>query len=233
MGFLRTLNAFAAQLRYLRSTQSAPGSESGALEISILTDDKANTLTLIDTGVGMTQEELISNLGTIARSGSKAFMEELEKKGVSASRDSIIGQFGVGFYAAFMVGKRIDVYTRSATDATGNGFMWTSDGTGEYEITSAPDLPVGTKIVIHLQDSCKQFAQQATIEGVVKKYSNFVGFPILLNGKRANQVEPLWMMPKEDIKENQYKEFYRFISGCTRARRVRPRACSPRRARSL
>ncbi|KAF9987913.1 TNF receptor-associated protein 1, mitochondrial, partial [Modicella reniformis] len=183
------------------------------LEIHITVDEAKNTFTIQDYGIGMTEEEAISNLGTIARSGSKAFLESLGEGGATAgtTKDKIIGQFGVGFYSAFMVGADIKVYTRSATPGS-KGYCWTSDGSGSYEIAEAENVAVGTKIVVTLRDDCKEYAKESVIEGIIKKYSNFVGFPVHLNSKKVNAVQPLWTKDKNEISEQEHIEFYQFVA---------------------
>jgi len=181
-------------------------------EIHLTTDEEKNTFTIQDYGLGMNKDELISNLGTIARSGSKEFVKNLQKDSVnSTATDSIIGQFGVGFYSSFMVGSKIDVYSKSFKIGS-EGYFWTSDGSGSYEIAEANDVSRGTKIVIHLKDEDKRFAIKSVVEDVVKKYSNFVGFPIFLNGTRMNSIEALWMSQDKDISLDDHEKFYQFIT---------------------
>ncbi|KAG0209949.1 TNF receptor-associated protein 1, mitochondrial [Mortierella sp. GBA30] len=200
------------KLRHSQLTDSCLDSGK-PLEIHISVDEKKNTFTIQDFGVGMTEEEAISNLGTIARSGSKAFLENLEGESSAAStKDKIIGQFGVGFYSAFMVGAEIKVYTRSVKPGS-KGYCWTSDGSGSYEIAEAENVAVGTKIVISLRDECKEYAKESVIEGIIKKYSNFVDYPVHLNNKKINAVQPLWTKDKNDISDQDHIEFYRYVAG--------------------
>lgn len=182
-----------------------------ALEIHIGTNKQDRVLSIQDTGIGMTKEDLIANLGTIARSGSKHFLEQVKEKGASTENaQNIIGQFGVGFYSAFMVADRVDVYTKSSK--TGSvGYKWTSDGSGNFEIQEAENVRVGTKIVIHLKADCREFSDEDRIREVIRKYSNFVGSPIYLNGKQANQIQPIWLMEPKDVTQDQHNEFYRFV----------------------
>lgn len=216
--FIRELISNASdaleKLRYIRSSENLSTDEGGdrSLEIHIGTDKQNRILTLQDTGIGMTRDELISNLGTIARSGSKAFLEKLkEKQGFDAS--NIIGQFGVGFYSAFMVADKVEVFTKSyQKDA--EGLYWKTDGTGTYEISNADGVQPGTKIVLHLRTDCREFSDDDTINKVIKKYSNFVGSPIFVNGKRVNVIQPLWTMEPKDVTQEQHAEFYRFIGNC-------------------
>lgn len=196
------------KLRYQNLTSGSPDS-SVPLEIHIATDKMARTLTIQDTGIGMNREELLSNLGTIARSGSKAFLEKLKQSGNEPGQ--IIGQFGVGFYSCFMVADKVEVYTLSA-DPASSGLLWSSDGSGVFEIQEAEGVSRGTKIVIHLKLESREFSDEETIKGIIKKYSNFVGSPIYVNGKRANTIQPLWLVDSKDITPQMHDEFYRFIA---------------------
>jgi HSP90 family molecular chaperone len=178
------------------------------LEISITTDDTASTLTIADHGIGMTRDELIQNLGTIAHSGTKAFLQALKEAG-GATPPSLIGKFGVGFYAVFMAAKQVRVYTHSwRTD--GEHLVWISDGASGYTIESAPGQSRGCKIVVELKDDAHEFAQSSRVKSILQKYSNFVPFPILLNGERVNKIEALWLKNKAEISDDQYAEFYKF-----------------------
>ncbi|MBU1564784.1 MAG: molecular chaperone HtpG [Proteobacteria bacterium] len=177
------------------------------LEIAIDLDDKKNTLTITDTGIGMTGEELEHNLGTIAHSGSNTFLAQLAE---AAKKDiSLIGQFGVGFYAAFMAGNVVRVQSRSWDKSEGH--EWLSDGTGSFTITEMPGLRRGTKIIIDLKDDAKEYVQKWKVEAIIKQYSTFVPFPIKLAGEVINTVQALWTRNKSDIKEVEYEEFYKFI----------------------
>ena len=208
--FVRELISNAAdaneKLQFLRQTAETPVLDPDRpLQILVTTDDKANTVTITDTGVGMTQGELIENLGTIAHSGSKAFLEQIQKhKGDT----HLIGQFGVGFYSAFMVADTVTVYTRSYKPAE-QGWKWESDGKTGYSIAPAEDLERGTKIVLQLRET--EFASGYRIETIIKHYSNFVSFPIELNGKPVNTIQPLWTKNRSEISEDDYTEFYKYI----------------------
>ncbi len=211
--FLRELISNAAdaleKLRFLQSSGQPVHQPETALGIQLTTDDKALTLTLVDTGVGMTRDDLVENLGTIAHSGSKAFLEKLSEAKEKTSLN-LIGQFGVGFYSAFMVATKVEVFTRShQPDET--GWLWTSDGAGGYDIEPAADLPRGTRIVLHLKEEAKDYAESWQVQQTVKRYSNFVPFPIKLNDTAVNTVQALWTRPKAEIKDEEYKEFYEFI----------------------
>ncbi|MBN3322750.1 TRAP1 protein, partial [Atractosteus spatula] len=196
-------------LEKMRHRQVSAGGESGPMEIHLQTDSAKGTFTIQDTGIGMTKEELVSNLGTIARSGSKAFLEALQNQAEASSK--IIGQFGVGFYSAFMVADRVDVFSQCAEPGS-TGYKWCSDGSGVFEIAEAKGVRQGTKIVLHLKDDCKEFASEDRVKEVVTKYSNFVSFPIFLNGRRLNTLQALWMMDPREISEWQHEEFYRYVA---------------------
>jgi TNF receptor-associated protein 1 len=178
------------------------------LEITITTDEEAKTLTISDSGIGMTHDELVQNLGTIAHSGTKAFLEKMKEGG---SNPDVIGQFGVGFYSAFMAADKVDVTSHSwEKDSTGN--VWSSDGASGYDIEESAEAKRGCNIVIYLKDDMEEFAKEDRIKQILEKYSNFVSFPISLNGEHINKVEALWLKNKKDITEEQYTEFYKFTS---------------------
>ena len=210
--FVRELISNAAdaceKLRFKQSSGSTVLQSDIAPAITVTTDDKAGTITITDTGLGMTHGELVENLGTIAHSGTKAFLKQLaaEKK----PDVGLIGQFGVGFYSAFMVAKRVTVLSRSFVPEEA-GWQWVSEGGGGYELTPAADLPRGTKITLELKDDAKDFAQESTIERIIQRYSSFVPFPIELNTKRLNTVQAIWARNKNEIKEEEYNEFYTFV----------------------
>ena len=177
------------------------------LEITIDCDDKKHTLTIADTGIGMTREELETNLGTIAHSGSQHFFEQLAE---AAKKDvNLIGQFGVGFYSVFMAAKSVRVQTRSWDG--GEGWEWASDGGGTYTIGSCPGLHRGTKIIIELKDDAHTYASKFTIERIIQQYSTFVPFPVKVEGKTVNTVQAIWSRSKAEITEEEYTEFYKFI----------------------
>lgn len=208
--FIRELISNASDaLEKLRHKLVSDGQALPEMEIHLQTDAEKGTITIQDTGIGMTQEELVSNLGTIARSGSKAFLDTLQNQAEASGK--IIGQFGVGFYSAFMVADRVEVYSRSA-DPGSPGYRWLSDGSGVFEIAEASGVRTGTKIIIHLKSDCMEFASEARVRDVVAKYSNFVSFPLYLNGRRKNTLQAIWMMDPKDISEWQHEEFYRYIA---------------------
>jgi len=197
------------KLRHLKLTEKEIFDEGLNLEINITTDDKANAFTIQDFGVGMTRDELIENLGTIAHSGSKQFLQALQEGGEKSA--SLIGQFGVGFYAVFMAAKEVKVYSRSWRKGE-PGHCWRSDGSGSYEIEEAEGLRRGTKIVVSLTDEDKRFSSSSTIKDIIQRYSSFVPFPINLNGEKVNVVQALWLRNKSEITDEEYAEFYKFQS---------------------
>ncbi|MDF1713661.1 MAG: molecular chaperone HtpG [Akkermansiaceae bacterium] len=179
------------------------------LEINITTDEEAGTITITDHGIGMTRDELTENLGTIARSGSKEFLEALKEKGDANA--SVIGQFGVGFYSAFMAAEKVEVYTHS-WDESAESLKWESDGQSGYTVTGVEDEKRGARIVVHLKEDEKDFAKGDTLKRIIDKHSRFVSFPLSLNGERVNTVEAIWLKSKNDIKEEDYKEFYQYCA---------------------
>ena len=195
------------KLRHTQITEKKIHDDNLSLEINLTTDDKAGTLTIQDFGIGMNREELVENLGTIAHSGSKKFLEAM-KEG-DAAKDNLIGQFGVGFYSTFMAAEKVQVYTHS-WDPAESGLVWESEGAGSYTIEEAEGQRRGTKIVVHLKEECKEFATEERIKHIIKQYSNFVQFPININGERVNTVEAIWLRNKSEISEEEYTEFYKF-----------------------
>ncbi len=177
------------------------------LEIQVTSDEEAGTITIKDFGIGMNHGELIENLGTIAHSGSKAFLTALKESG--QRNENLIGQFGVGFYSVFMVADSVKVYTRS-WQPDGESLCWSSDGSGAYEIERVEGERRGTRIVIQLKDEYKDFAKKDRIEGIIKNYSAFVQFPITVDGDKLNTVQAIWLKNKNDVTEEEYKEFYKF-----------------------
>ncbi len=206
------------KLRHLQFTEKEIFDDRLPLEMNLTTDDAAKTFTIQDFGVGMTRAELIENLGTIAHSGSKAFLKALSES--EAKGTSLIGQFGVGFYSAFMVAKRVRVFAHSWRPAE-PGHVWESDGSGSYTIEEAEGQRRGCKIVVELKDECAEFSVAAKVEAILKRYSSFVQFPINLNGKRVNTVQALWLRNKNEIKDEEYTEFYKFQANAFEAPRLR------------
>jgi len=209
--FLRELISNASdsmeRLRHVEATEKHVHEPGLAMEIHLTTDEEARTLTIADHGIGMTHEELVKSLGTIAHSGTKAFLDAVKAGGGAPNK--LIGQFGVGFYSAFMVADEVKVSTRSWR-ADGEGLVWTSDGASGYTIDEEPGQTRGVKVVLHLKEDQAEYAGEARVKRLIETYSNFVGFPIFLNGKRINEVEALWLKNKTEISEEEYKAFYQF-----------------------
>lgn len=211
--FLRELISNAAdaieKLRFFQLAGQETKDSDLPLEISIEADDNAHTLTITDTGIGMTKEELVENLGTIAHSGSKEFIKHLAE---GDKKDfNLIGQFGVGFYSAFMAAEKVTLHTRSfRPDA--QGCIWVSEGTGSYSIEEGTDLTRGTKIVLHLKENAQDFGKVETVKRIIKQYSSFVPYPIVVNGEKVNTVQALWTKNKNEISEEEYTEFYKYIA---------------------
>ena len=209
--FVRELVSNAAdaleKFRHLSLTEQPEFDAHVPLEISIDCDDKKHTLTITDTGIGMTVEELESNLGTIAHSGSGDFIKELAE---AAKKDvNLIGQFGVGFYSVFMAAEKVTVQTRSWDGSEGH--EWQSDGAGSYTISPCDGLHRGTKIIIELKDDAHEYGQKFTLERIIKQYSTFIPFPVMVAGKKVNTVEAIWTRSKNEITDEEYTEFYKFV----------------------
>ena len=180
------------------------------LEIKIEFDDKKNTLTITDTGIGMTRDELIANIGTIAKSGSEEFLKQLSEN--KEAVNNIIGRFGIGFYSVFMVAKEVVIKTKSYKKNE-TAVEWKSDGLGEYEIADlTEEIKRGTTIEIFLKEETKEFSEKYRLESIIKKHSNFISFPIYLENEKINTVAALWREPKSSIKKEQYTDFYKFLT---------------------
>jgi TNF receptor-associated protein 1 len=210
--FVRELISNAAdaceKLRFLQTSGTPVFQPDTAPAVAITTDDKAGTITIADTGIGMTHGDLVDNLGTIAHSGTKAFLKQLAENQRPDAR--LIGQFGVGFYSAFMVAAKVEVLTRSYLPDE-QGWRWTSENAGGYEIDAAPDLPRGTQVVVHLKDDAKAFVGAAHVRQIVERYSSFIQFPIELNGTRLNTIQAIWARSKSEVPDAEYNAFYHYV----------------------
>ncbi|QLH39462.1 MAG: molecular chaperone HtpG [Defluviicoccus sp.] len=213
--FLRELISNASdacdRLRYLALTE--PHLTEGDVEfrICIEVDREQRTLTVIDNGVGMNRDDLLETLGTIARSGTQAFLGRLTG---DAKKDvSLIGQFGVGFYSAFMVAKEVEVLTRKAGEES--AWRWSSDGKGAFTIADAERPERGTTVILRLADDADEFIEESRLQHIIKKYSDHIGFPIRIGADDSaapvNAASSLWTLPKKDITAEQYKEFYHHV----------------------
>jgi molecular chaperone HtpG len=180
------------------------------LAVRLSIDSKELTFVIEDSGIGMTEEELIANLGTVAKSGTLGFMQSLKEQQKELD-GNLIGQFGVGFYSVFMVTEEVTVETRSARPDA-DGYRWRSSGQGTYTIETIEKAARGTKISFKLKEEYKEFAEEYRVEQIVKKYSNFVDFPIYLAEKQLNSITALWQRSKNELKDEEVNEFYKFIA---------------------
>ena len=200
------------------------------LEVRVSFDKAAKTLTITDTGIGMTEQEAIDNLGTIAKSGTKAFMEKLS--GDQKSDSQLIGQFGVGFYSGFIVADKITVESRRAGTPASEGVRWISGGSGDFEVEQITREQRGTSIILHLRDDAEEFLNGYKLKQIIGKYSDHISLPILMEKEEwkegendqpgemvktgewetVNKASALWTRAKKDISDEQYKEFYKAIS---------------------
>ncbi len=210
--FLRELISNASdatdKLKFKALTDTHILDSSEELCITITPNEELRTLTITDHGIGMTFEEVVENIGTIAKSGSKAFLSSLEE--AKKNNDlNIIGQFGVGFYSAFMVADKIILETKSPY--SDKGVRWTSTGEGSYEIEEIDKAERGTSITLYLKDNDedKEFLNEYKIKGLIKKYSDYVKYPIMLKDERINSTKPIWKTPKDELKDEDYNEFYK------------------------
>lgn len=180
------------------------------LEIKIGFDEKEKVITISDTGIGMSRDELITNIGTIAKSGSEEFLKQLTQN--KEAINNIIGRFGIGFYSVFMVADKVTIKSKSFRKDEA-AVEWKSDGLGEYEISQIDDdLKRGTTIEIHLKEESKEYADKHKLESIIKKHSNFISFPIYLESEKINTIAAVWREPKSSIKKEQYNEFYKFLT---------------------
>ena len=278
--FLREIVSNASDALEKRRYAEAVGQsekDTGEMAIAIETDAAAGTLTIADTGIGMSKEELVANLGTIASSGSKRFVQQLQTSGgdgASAASANVIGQFGVGFYSVFMVADEVTVYSRK--HGADVGHCWKSTGDGSYELSEAANVAAGTKvsrvhqsaracwsagrspvwkppirlsgysrsaraqlwarwafamrvhalpmldticsvrpqrqIILKLKEEEKRFASRFAVESNLRKYSSFVGFPVTVDGERANTIAAVWAKSKNEVSQEEHNDFYRFIA---------------------
>ena len=181
-----------------------------SLQIKIELDDKKNTFSIEDTGIGMTRDELISEIGTVAHSGTLEFLQRVQKEKKTLD-GNLIGQFGVGFYSVFMVTDEVTIETRNA-DPDSKGYRWKSGGEGKFSIEEIDRKERGTKISFTLKKDSEEFADEYRVKEIIKKYSNFVDFSIYVGKEQVNRVTALWQKPKNDIKDEEMNEFYKFIS---------------------
>jgi molecular chaperone HtpG len=214
--FLRELISNASdaldKLR-LATLQDGLEADTSDLRVEIEADAEARTLTVRDNGIGMTHEEVVSLIGTIAKSGTASLLAKLKEAGESPE---LIGQFGVGFYSTFMVADKVTLVTRKA-GTEGHGTRWESDGEGTYTIDDAPDVPVGTSVTVHLrpedaEDALYDYTAESKIREIVKRYSDFISFPIRMGDETLNSMKALWARPRSEVSDEEYHQFYRHIS---------------------
>lgn len=210
--FLRELISNASdaidKLKFKSLTDTDILKNDETLNITISADSEKKILTITDNGIGMSFDEVVENIGTIAKSGSKAFMKALEEAKKNEELN-IIGQFGVGFYSAFMVADKITIETKSPY--SDKGVRWSSTGEGSYEIEEIEKENRGTSIILSMKDNEEdlEFLNEFKIEGLIKKYSDYVKYPIMFNEKRLNSTNPIWKKAESDITEEEYSEFYK------------------------
>ncbi|MEM1400130.1 MAG: molecular chaperone HtpG, partial [Pseudomonadota bacterium] len=216
--FLRELISNASDAcdkrRYAALTEASLGAEDGDYAVDLAVDNDARTLTVDDNGIGMNREELVDNLGTIARSGTRAFVEALGAKAGDAA--SMIGQFGVGFYSAFMVADKVTVLTRKAGEEA--AFEWVSDGKSGYAISEATKEVPGTTITLHMAEGKDEYLTEFTLRGIVRRYSDHVGIPVRWTGEDGevqtlNSASALWTRSKSEISEEDYNGLFAHLGG--------------------
>ena len=230
--FLRELISNASdaadKLRFLALTNNSLYEGDAELRITVTVDESTKTITIVDNGIGMTREEAIENLGTIAKSGTAAFLKSLS--GDQKKDSQLIGQFGVGFYSAFIVADEVEVFTRKAGEAAAAGVHWSSRGEAEFTVESVELAQRGTRIVLHLKKDEGDFANAYRLRSIVKKYADHISLPVLMEkpdyrSEEEKQKEPkpvefeavnsakaLWTRPRTEISDDEYKEFYKHIS---------------------
>ncbi|WP_041793967.1 molecular chaperone HtpG [Pararhodospirillum photometricum] len=230
--FLRELISNASdacdKLRYEGLTDPALLEGEAGFTIRLAVDKDAGTLTIADNGIGMSRQELIDNLGTIARSGTQAFAEALKARKEEGTDLSLIGQFGVGFYSSFMVAEKVEVVTRRAGE--GHGWRWSSDGKGAFSISEAPDATRGAAITLHLRDDAREFLEEHRLRTIVRTYSDHIAIPVILalpadkdddddsdapaepRLETLNEASALWTRPRDTITPEQYTAFYRHVA---------------------
>ena len=241
--FLRELISNASdamdKLKFKSQTDQAILGDDTELKIRIETDEKERTITVIDNGIGMTREELIENLGTIAKSGTKGFVEALSAKEKNASTMELIGQFGVGFYSSFMVADKVVLTSRAA--GSDKAWRWESSGDGSYSIEECEQSERGTRVTLYLREAAdnedQDYTKEWVIRSTVKKYSDFVTYPIVMEVERTetptdddgkpiegaepvkkiieetlNSMKPIWNKRKSEVEDDEYKEFYKHLS---------------------
>jgi molecular chaperone HtpG len=226
--FLRELISNASdaldRLRFLGVADDSVYEGDGDLRIELEVDEEKGLLTVRDNGIGMSRDDVIENIGTIAKSGTKAFLDQLT--GDAKSDAHLIGQFGVGFYSSFIVADMVTVITRKAGDEAAEGVRWTSDGGGEYSLETVEKPMHGTEVILHFKEAEKEFLNSWTLKNLVSRYSDHIGFPIRmqekveadddeskeLEWKDINKASALWTLPKSEISDEEYQSFYKYLT---------------------
>ena len=221
--FLRELISNASdaldRLRFTAISNDEAYEGDGDLRIEIETDEEAGTLTIRDNGIGMSREDVMENIGTIAKSGTKAFLDRLS--GDEKLDAHLIGQFGVGFYSSFIVADKVIVSTRKAGDPGDQGVRWESEGAGEYSLEAIERDTHGTEVTLHIKEDEKDFLQDWTLRSLISRYSDHIGFPIRmqekgeddkLEWKDVNKASALWTLPKVEISDEEYQSFYKYLT---------------------
>lgn len=224
------------KLRFMSLSHPDYMEDGEELQIKVLTDKDKHQLIVSDNGIGMNDKELIDNLGTIAKSGTKEFMQQLSEAD-KKEKSQLIGQFGIGFYSAFVIADKVTVQTRRAGDAADKAWCWESDGTGEFTLEPVTKEHRGTTITLHLKDDKREFLEDMRLRDIITRYANHIGAPILMRKPPAPKAEPsedakddavveaevieeeivnqavaLWTKPKSEVKDEQYHEFYKHIA---------------------
>ena len=222
--FLRELISNASdaadKLRFRALSDAALYENNGELHVRISTDKENRTLTISDNGIGMTRDEVIDNLGTIAKSGTKSFLESI---GQDQAKDSqLIGQFGVGFYSAFIVADKVTVRTRAAGETADKGVFWESEGEGDYTVADIEKVDRGTEITLHLREGEDEYLDDWRLRSIISKYSDHISLPVEIETKneedgtvtweKINKAQALWTRNKAEVSDDEYKEFYKHIS---------------------
>lgn len=210
--FLRELVSNASdacdKLRHRALTEPTLVEGDQEFKIALDVDAKAKTITISDNGIGLNHDDLLETLGTIAKSGTGAFLEQLGKD--DKSDVSLIGQFGVGFYSAFMVADKVDVITRKAGEK--DAWLWSSDGKGQFSIEPAEREERGTTVILHTKKDAKEFLEDARIRHIIKTYSDHIAFPVMYSDEILNAASAIWTRPAKEVTQEQYTEFYHHIA---------------------
>src|ERR687884_791095 len=215
--FLRELISNASdaadKLRFEALANNALYESDPELKVRVSVDKKARTLTISDNGIGMSRDEVIQNIGTIAKSGTREFFQSLT--GDQAKDARLIGQFGVGFYSAFIVADRVTLLTRRAGLPAGEAVRWECDmekAAGQYVLERREKASRGTDVILHLREGEDELLEDWRLKAIIRKYSDHIAIPIVMGSETVNQASALWARPKQEITQEQYTEFYKHIA---------------------